>query len=66
MASEKEQVRMKEGIPIRSNAGIGVKFFYHHKCSCDVREMLISPCMGAERNTNASNDNPLIIWRRKH
>ena len=48
----------------KTNVGIGVKFYYHHKCSCDIREMLISPCMGAERNTNASNDNPLVLWKR--
>lgn len=48
----------------RNNVGVGVKFYYHHKCSADVREMIISPCMGAERNTNASNDNPLIIWKK--
>lgn len=48
----------------KSNMGMGVHFYYHHKCSADVREMLICPCMGAERNTNASNDNPLIIWKR--
>ena len=48
----------------KGNVGIGVRFYYHHKCSADVREMLISPCMGAERNTNASNDNPLVIWKR--
>lgn len=49
---------------LKGNKGYGVKFYYHHKCSADVREMLISPCMGAERNTNASNDNPLILWKR--
>ena len=49
-----------------SNVGTGIRFYYHHKCSCDIREMDISPCMGAERNTNASNDNPLIIWKRKN
>ena len=47
------------------NKGIGVEFYYHHKCSADVRKMAICPCMGAERNTNASNDNPLIIWKRR-
>lgn len=50
--------------PKKSNRGEGIHFYYHHKCSADVRELLISPCMGAERNTNASNDNPLIIWKR--
>ena len=48
----------------KTSFGVGIKFYYHHKCSCDIREMEISPCMGAERNTNASNDNPLIIWKR--
>ena len=40
-------------------------YYYHHKCSCDIREVAVCPCMGAERNTNASNDNPLIVKVRR-
>lgn len=40
-------------------------YYYHRKCSCDIREVAVSPCMGAERNTNASNDNPLIVKVRR-
>lgn len=40
-------------------------YYYHHKCSCDIREVSVCPCMGAERNTNASNDNPLIVKVRR-
>ena len=58
--------KQKDLNKVKSNSGIGVRFYYHHKCSADIREMLISPCMGAERNTNASNDNPLVIWKRKN
>ena len=40
-------------------------YYYHHKCSCDIREVSVCPCMGAERNTNASNDNPIVVQVRK-
>lgn len=40
-------------------------YYYHHKCSCDIREVSVCPCMGAERNTNASNDNPLVVQVRR-
>ena len=38
-----------------------IRFYKHHKTNCDIREVDVAPCMGATRNLNASNDNPLIV-----
>ena len=39
MSLAKEQIHNAQSPKKRANTGIGIKFYYHHKCSCDVREM---------------------------
>ena len=41
-----------------------VQCYENHKAECRVKEIDVASTMGASRNANASNDNPLVIWKR--
>lgn len=37
------------------------RFYSNHQSTSDVLEVDVAPCMGASRNLNASNNNPLVV-----
>ena len=42
-----------------------VRCFENHKTDSRVREIDVAMTMGAERNSNASNDNPLVLRKKR-
>lgn len=42
-----------------------VRCFENHQTDSRVREIDVAMCMGAERNSNAANNNPLILERKR-
>ena len=42
-----------------------VKCFENHQTDSRVREIDVAMCMGASRNGNATNNNPLVVTRKK-
>lgn len=38
------------------------RFFSNHQTTSDILEIDVAPCMGASRNLNASNNNPLVVF----
>ena len=38
------------------------RFFSNHQSTSDILEIDVAPCMGASRNLNASNNNPLVVF----
>lgn len=37
------------------------RFYSNHQTTSDIREVDVAPCMGATRNLNPTNNNPLIV-----
>lgn len=42
-----------------------IKCFENHQTDSRVREIDVAMCMGASRNGNATNNNPLVVTRKK-
>ena len=58
-------ILMPKGIQTGRRMKTEVKFYENHATDSRVEEIEVAMCMGASRNANASNNNPLVCIRRR-